>query len=141
MNSTQLSLYEPLRAKYCYLAIRKPEEEDGLTEEEVAIAKECSIHPLITTHPVTGQKHIFANPSHTYEIIDIDGGKPASDVILKDLFSYTRSNEVIYEHVWQDGDLVLWDNRAVQHRASGCPESKPRKLIRTTVLSDLEPFQ
>lgn len=128
-----------LKGRYCYLKNRDLQQEKGLSHSQIETASKCAIHPIVTTHPETGKKNIFANPSHT-QIIE-GYSKEASDDVLTFLYDHTKQPKFIYDHVWQDGDLVLWDNRAVQHRATGCPEDKPRKLIRTTVLNDKAPFE
>ena len=129
---------DSIKARNCYFTLRKI---DNLPEAEVEVAKQCASHPIFTKHPVTGLRNVFANPSHTYELVDNDGKRvERSDELLKELFSYVIKDAFIYEHVWKDGDIILWDNRAVQHKAMGCPETKPRKLVRTTVLSEHKPL-
>jgi len=126
-----------MRANYCYLKTRDLSVEVGLTAEQVLEAEKCAEHPVVTTHPVTGKKNIYANPGHTSRIVGLESG-PSSD-LLETLYEHTQQQRFRYEHSWQDNDLVLWDNRQVQHRATGCPEEFPRMLIRTTVLNDLVP--
>jgi taurine dioxygenase len=128
-----------LKGRYCYLKNRDLEQEKGLSRSQIETASKCAVHPIVTTHPETGGKNIFANPSHTQAIEGYT--KESSDQILTYLYAHTKQPKFIYDHFWQDGDLLLWDNRAVQHRATGCPDDKPRKLIRTTVLNDRVPFE
>jgi taurine dioxygenase len=42
----------------------------------------------------------------------------------------------IYRHRWRSHDLVMWDNRATVHLATGCPPEFARTLYRTTVRGD-----
>lgn len=125
-----------LQGTFCYLKSRK-ETDLGLTGEQRTKASECAIHPIITTHPVTGRKNIYANPAHTGSILSLP--KEESDELLDRLFIHVQQEKYLQIHKWEDNDLILWDNRAVHHRATGCPEAYPRFLIRTTVLNEVAP--
>jgi len=104
----------------------------GLSVEADKIIRKGSIHPLISTHPVTGRKNIFANIAQTVSVKGFM--KEESDKVLDVLFKAVDNEKHIYIHKWSDGDLVMWDNRACQHKAT---KSKgARRLIRTTVLND-----
>jgi taurine dioxygenase len=102
-----------LTARYCYLKLREIKEENGeadnLQEEEVNKAKKCAIHPLITTHPITGMKNIYANPSHTALIHGLSFTE--SDELLQQIFQHTAQQQFIYRHRYDDYDVILWDNR------------------------------
>ena len=70
-------------------------------------------HPVIRTHPETGRKVVYVNRLMTEEIIGLP--ETESDAVLRDLFGLAERQELIYEHVWRPGDLLIWDNRCVQH--------------------------
>ena len=81
-----------------------------------------------------------SNPGHTSSIVGLGTEAEAAPIeLLEALHHHTQQERFRYEHRWQDNDLVLWDNRQVQHRATGCPEEFPRMLIRTTVLNNQDP--
>lgn len=126
-----------LQGNYCYLKTRNLDFEVGLTAEEVAQAQNCAVHPIITTHPITGRKNIYANPSHTSNVIGLSAEE--SDALLQTLFTHSQQDKYLYAHKWSDDDLIIWDNRSLWHRGTGCPEDQPRMLIRTTVLNDVRP--
>lgn len=113
-----------------YLKFR--ESVPGTTEEVHAYLLKGHNHPLVSTHPVTGKKNIFANPGHTESVNDVT--KEESEEILSFIFAHVQQDRFRYIHQWQDGDAVLWDNRAVQHKATPAP-AQPRKLVRTTVVN------
>jgi taurine dioxygenase len=127
-----------MRAEYSYLKHRRLDEtgttEKSLNEEEVQKAKKVVIHPLVTTHPITGKKNLYANPSHTQRVLGLSLAD--SDALLQELFQHTEKPQFLYRHKYQDDDVILWDNRAVHHRATGCSDEFPRKLIRTTASND-----
>jgi len=87
------------------------------------------IHPLIATNPMSGQPILFVNELHAAEII----GLPAeeSKILLDELCAAARVGN-IYEHIWQTGDLVFWDNRALAH-GRGAVSDKPRTLQRVVM--------
>lgn len=81
----------------------------GLTKEEVQTALKGTLHPVITVHPVTGEKNIYVNPSHT---MAINGwSKDKSDEILTFLYNHVAKEEFLYTHEWKDDDFIMWDNR------------------------------
>ena len=116
-------------AHYSYLKFRN--EIPGVsTDEERAYLSRGSDHPIITQHPVTGKKNIFANPGHTASVNGVSAEE--SKELLDLLFAHVNQPQFIYSHPWEEFDGVLWDNRAVQHKASPAPDS-PRRLVRTTI--------
>ncbi len=66
-------------------------------------------HPLITTHPETGKKNIYANFSHTKFINNVSTEESVD--LLNALFQQIEKPEFSYIHKWKDGDFVMWDNR------------------------------
>ncbi len=74
------------------------------------------VHPLIRTHPESGQKALYINPNR---IDHIDGwGEPESDALLDELYEFAFQPQFQYRHRWQAGDLIVWDNRCTMHRAN-----------------------
>ncbi len=109
--STQHQLHG-LTGNYCYLKLREIGV-DGKTENldltEIKSAAGCAVHPLITIHPITGRKNLYANPSHTASIVGYE--QTASEELLQRLFAHTAQEQFLLRHVYQDDDLILWDNR------------------------------
>ena len=56
-----------------------------------------------------------------------------SEEILGPLFDLTEQKAHYYEHVWQPGDLVMWDNLACLHARTNWPDNQTRLLRRCTV--------
>ena len=92
------------------------------------------LHTVVRTHPYTGRKCLFVNEFHTLQIEGLP--EKASNDLLDFLFAHIKQPEFIYNHKWQVGDLLLWDNCAAQHRANSkdytWPETR-RRMHRTTV--------
>ena len=74
-------------------------------------------HPLVKTHPVTGRKWLTVNPTYTRFI---EGLNPLEGkMLLELLLQHMQKPEFNYRHQWQPGDLLIWDQQAVQHYAVG----------------------
>eukprot|EP00595_Chromulina_sp_UTEXLB2642_P002059 CAMPEP_0196762998 /NCGR_PEP_ID=MMETSP1095-20130614/3202_1 /TAXON_ID=96789 ORGANISM="Chromulina nebulosa, Strain UTEXLB2642" /NCGR_SAMPLE_ID=MMETSP1095 /ASSEMBLY_ACC=CAM_ASM_000446 /LENGTH=198 /DNA_ID=CAMNT_0042115249 /DNA_START=287 /DNA_END=883 /DNA_ORIENTATION=+ len=127
-----------LQAHYTYLKFRPwvPGVEDK--SEVFADIAEGSIHPVVAIHRLTKKKMIFANEGHTDYIVGVS--KEESDEILDYLFKHVDSEKYRYIHRWKPFEAVLWDNRALHHRATDPPE-EDRYLVRTTVIDDYEPVE
>jgi taurine dioxygenase len=102
-----------------------------LTEQQLKTVPEVKV-PLVRTHPVTKRKGLFVNEAHTARIASI--AKEESDALLERLYQHIVQPEFIYTHHWQPGDLLMWDNVAVQHKATFDYDLPLRRLMyRTTV--------
>ncbi|NQV57830.1 MAG: TauD/TfdA family dioxygenase, partial [Rhodospirillales bacterium] len=69
-------------------------------------------HPAIRTHPETGRRALYVNRLMTEEISGLPTGE--NDALLTQLFDMIEREEFLYSHVWQLGDLIMWDNRCTQ---------------------------
>ncbi len=94
-------------------------------------------HPVFVTHPETGRKALYVNRLMTAWIEDFDAQE--SEDVLEQLFAISEDPALIYEHVWQSGDLVMWDNRSVIHARTEYPDEERRLLRRTTIRGDERP--
>ncbi len=74
-----------------------------------------ALHPVVRTHPETGQKGLFVNESMTSFIKDMD--RRESRFLLNYLFDHLRTPEFQYRHKWRTNDLAVWDNRVSLHYA------------------------
>jgi taurine dioxygenase len=92
------------------------------------------VHPVVRTHPETGQKTLFVNEGFTSRIVDLPEAE--SRELLKFLFEHSTQPRFVYRHRWQDHDLLFWDNRCTIHLAHGCPPQLRRHMHRTTVKGD-----
>ena len=105
-------------------------------KEQNSIPSEA--HPIVRIHPVTGRKSLYVSPRFT---IGIENMKDAeAQPLLDKLFTHQIKPENLYRHKWQVDDLVMWDNRSVNHRACGGYEMNDiRRIHRTSTLGDI-PF-
>jgi taurine dioxygenase len=71
------------------------------------------VHPVVLTHPITGEKSLYVNELYTNYIEDLH--KYESDAVLQFLFNWVRLPEFYITHNWQPNDVAVWDNFSVQH--------------------------
>ena len=90
-------------------------------------------HPIARVHEDTGRKSLFIG-RHASHIVGED--VESSRRLLRELTENACQSPRIYTHKWQEGDLVVWDNRCVLHRGLPWPSDEPRVLFRTTVACD-----
>jgi taurine dioxygenase len=95
-------------------------------------------HPVILPHPVTGEKILFVNKMLTDRIIGVDDAE--SEDLLGGIFDNSYRPDNVYEHVWDMGDLVVWDNLAVQH-ARGDQAHLTRRTLRRVVCGEAGFFE
>ncbi len=94
-------------------------------------------HPLVKTHPVTGRKWLTPNVTYTRFI---EGLNPLeADYLLRMLLDHLQKPEYCYRHRWQAGELVIWDQQAVQHYAVGDFDGR-RVMHRISALATRETY-
>ena len=88
-------------------------------------------HPIFITHPDTGRKTLFVDRLMTTRIEGVSEAE--SDAILDQLYEIGERRDYIFEHVWQFGDFLMWDNRCTIHARTDFPKEERRLLRRCTV--------
>jgi alpha-ketoglutarate-dependent 2,4-dichlorophenoxyacetate dioxygenase len=95
-------------------------------------------HPIVRTNPVNGRRSLFLG-AHASHVV----GLPVAEgrMLLKELLDHVTQPQFCYRHAWQEGDLVIWDNRCVLHRATPYDTTRYKRLMqRTTVSGDPAEF-
>lgn len=90
----------------------------------------CAVHELVGRQQETGRPYVFACVEMTGLVIGLP--EPESEALLEELFGHLYQPEAVYEHHWQVGDIVIWDNLAVQHARSRIAGGR-RTLQRVTI--------
>jgi taurine dioxygenase len=97
---------------------------------------EAVVHPIVRTHPESGRKAIYINPIRIDGIIGMS--EPDALALLADLFEHATQTKYQYRHRWRPGDLVMWDNRSLLHKANGDYDmSQLRYLYRIMLQGDV----
>lgn len=88
-------------------------------------------HPAVIRHPETGQPVLFVNRLMADQFMGLP--RQESDSLLAQIFDHIEQREMIYEHVWQKGDVVIWDNFSVLHARTDFDPSERRVLRRMAI--------
>jgi taurine dioxygenase len=94
-------------------------------------------HPIVRTHPETGESVLYVNTAFTSHIKDMDRDESAQ--LLRTLYRTAANPEIQCRFRWEKGSLAFWDNRASQHFASSDYFPQVRKMERVTIAGD-RPF-
>jgi alpha-ketoglutarate-dependent taurine dioxygenase len=95
--------------------------------------KGAPLRPLVKVHPVTGRPALFIG-RHAYGIPGLSEAE--SEKLLSDLVEFACRPPRTYAHRWQPGDVVIWDNRCVLHRARPYDYREVRVMRHTRVAGD-----
>jgi taurine dioxygenase len=94
-------------------------------------ARATQTHPLVRRHPETGEEGLFSCIGYIVGIEGMDDA--AAFALLAELLEWQTREEFVHRRKWSPGMVVLWDNRAVLHKATGGYEGHRRQLHRTTI--------
>ena len=124
-----------LTAEHSYLARNEAQRAKSTLRPDLTEAQKQTVlpavHPVVRVHPGTGRKALFVSEGFTTHIVELP--EDESRDLLAEIYAHQTQAAFIYRHHWVDGDLVMWDNRAVMHLATGCPPDMARTLYRTTI--------
>ena len=97
-----------------------------------------SFHPVVRTPPETGRKALFiGRPGDTVPRLE-DMTVEDSAPLLQYLYEHSIRPDNIYRHHWQNGDVVMWDNRCTMHYAvHDYGDEAVRSLHRITIAGDV----
>ena len=91
-------------------------------------------HPVVRTHPVTGQKALYVNRGFTRRIVGVP--RDESHAMLNYLWTHAENPLFQCRFRWQPNSIAFWDNRCVQHRAMWDYWPHTRSGFRVTVAGD-----
>jgi alpha-ketoglutarate-dependent 2,4-dichlorophenoxyacetate dioxygenase len=140
-----------MRAAYAELPEAMKRRIDGLVAEHSLVYSRSLIDPTILTkeekaevppvrqalvriNPVNGRKSLYVS-AHASHIVGwpVDEGR----ALLKELTEFTTQPKFCHAHQWRQGDIIIWDNRCLLHRATPYDNVRHQRLMqRTTVAGD-----
>jgi alpha-ketoglutarate-dependent taurine dioxygenase len=94
---------------------------------------EAPLRPLVKTHPETHRRCLMVG-RHAHAIPDLAEGE--SERLLDDLATFACQPPRTYHHQWTPGDAVVWDNRALMHRACPWDMTQPRVMYHSRIAGD-----
>jgi len=127
---------EGLRAIHVYQSRFSGRKLMGLDPSSKDRVPDQVTHPIVRTHPESGRKALYINPIRVEGIV---GMAEAEALRLHDeLLEHAVQPQHQYRHQWRIGDLVLWDNRCLLHKANGDYDmAQMRYLYRLMLKGDL----
>lgn len=112
LSDSDKARIDGLIAVHAYDTMRAPARAVARTAEEKADTPEVE-HPLVRTHEESGKKAIFFNPNRTDRVVGMS--REESDTLLDWVNEVVTRPEYVYEHEWEAGDILIWDNRCTLH--------------------------
>jgi taurine dioxygenase len=107
---------------------------DEAKRQELRAAYPLMVHPVIRTHPETGDKHLFVNKVFTTRILGLP--EDEAKTLLADLLDRVKTPEYQVRFRWTPNAIVFWDNRATQHYAILDYWPQERIVERVTIAGD-----
>jgi taurine dioxygenase len=108
-------------------------------EEPMTDAQRAAVppvdHPVVRTHPETGRDCLFLGDHAEYIV-----GMPYAEgrALIDELNTLAIHPDLVYEHKWTPGQLLLWDNRCTLHRATGYDPFHDKRVVRRcTILGEV----
>jgi taurine dioxygenase len=129
---------DPLKAVHVYLSKYSPRELRPLSEDSLRVLPPPGIHPLVRVHPENGRKALYLNPVRIEAIV----GMPDDEALdlVTELMTHATQKQYEYRHQWRYGDMVLWDNRSVMHKANPDYDMNERRYLYRLMLKGEAPI-
>jgi alpha-ketoglutarate-dependent taurine dioxygenase len=94
--------------------------------------REVSVQlPVGRAHPRMGRMMLYASQMNTREIVGLSAAD--SEALLEELFAHLYAPEAVWSHDWRNGDLVVWDNLAIQHSRPAVRREGPVRTLRKVI--------
>ena len=94
-------------------------------------AFEQVVHPLVHEHPESGRRALNVSPAFVQTVEGLPDAEGRA--LLDELIAFATQDRFVYQHHWEVGDLVVWDNWRTMHRATGHRKKHARRMHRTTL--------
>jgi taurine dioxygenase len=122
----------PLLAIHIYQSSHSTRKLMGLSDANKERVPNAVLHPMVRTHPENGRKSIYINPIRIEGIVGLDHKEALP--LLEELLAHATQERFQYRHAWQPGDLVMWDNRCLLHKANGDYDMNERRYLYRVML-------
>lgn len=95
------------------------------------------VHPVVRTHDISGSKSIYLNPLRIKRFIGMSSNE--SSELLERLILHSTKDNLVYAHRWQQGDVIIWDNRQAMHRVEHNYDLGEERLMHRIILKGIKP--
>ena len=126
-----------LSAEHVYQSTLSQRKLMGLTPGRKAQIAPSVWHPLARTHPETGRKSLYINPIRIQRIGALE--EEDTCALMDKLIEIAVRKQFEYRHRWQAGDVVMWDNRCLLHKANGDYDMSERRYLYRVMLRGTRP--
>ena len=130
---TMRARIDGLRATFSFRARKRG---FAVTEEQMAAYPEV-VHPLVRRHDKTGRACLYVTRDDCTSIDGMRDGEAAA--LIAALADHITRPEFVYRHRWRVGDLLMWDNCSVQHKAIQDYDLPLRRLMHRTTIAGTTP--
>jgi taurine dioxygenase len=89
-----------------------------------------AIHPLVQTSKRSGATFLYLCEMQAAAVVGMEPDE--GEALLQQLLAITTDPAYVYEHVWNPGDIVIWDNMCVQHGRESVADVGIRTFQRTS---------
>ncbi|MEM9385514.1 MAG: TauD/TfdA family dioxygenase [Pseudomonadota bacterium] len=94
-------------------------------------------HPAVIRHPVTQERMLYMSSGFTTKIEGLSHEE--NEALMSRVFSFCEQERFVHLHAWEKDDLIIWDNRSLNHKSTGAPPGTQSKSYRIGIY-DHEPF-
>jgi taurine dioxygenase len=95
-------------------------------------------HPAVRTHPENGRKALYVSDVFVSHFKGENYDE--SRALVKELIDFASQPQFEYVHRWTPGDVIIWDNRSVLHKALPFDETNARRRMHRTTIRGDQPF-
>jgi taurine dioxygenase len=127
-----------LRAVQVYQSLHSTRKLTPLSAENRVRAPASVIHPIVRTHPENGRKGLYINPIRIEGIVGMAEAEALA--LLDDLLAHAIQEKYQYRHEWRVGDLVMWDNRCLLHKANADYDMDQTRYLYRVMLKGDAPY-
>jgi taurine dioxygenase len=109
-----------------------------LSSERKELVPEAVTHPIVRIHPETGRRALYINPIRVEGIVGMEEAEALA--LLDELLDFATQERFEYRHRWRSGDMVMWDNRCLLHKANGDYDMSQVRYLYRVMLADDAPL-
>jgi alpha-ketoglutarate-dependent taurine dioxygenase len=137
LSEAEQDRYSTVRVVHTFEAAQRLTNPDP-SPKELAMWRQrpAKTHPLVWRHQSRRRSLVLGATASHVDGMEVDEGR----ALLAELLAWSTTPDRVYRHEWTLGDMVIWDNRGVLHRACPYDASSARDMHRTTIAGD-EPIQ